>query len=70
MFSTLIEYILGLFRQYPPFKVVNEPVSLEKMTKKDLDKLGEKNGIRLDRRRTKEYMIDQLRESGITHGYK
>ncbi len=64
---------MNLFRQDPPNKVVmsspTEPLRMiEDMTKRELDKLGEANGVRLDRRRKKEVLVAKLKEAGIHHG--
>jgi hypothetical protein len=41
---------------------------IEDMTKRELDELGEANGVRLDRRRKKEVLVAKLKEAGIYHG--
>lgn len=40
-------------------------VSLEEMTKEELDALGAENGIKLDRRKRKDALIKQLNENNI-----
>ena len=73
MFSDTFHYILNLFRQDRPDRVVS-PVScessfriIEDMSKRELDELGKLNGVRLDRRRKKEVLIAKLKEAGIYH---
>ena len=73
MLLEIFHYIMNLFRQDPPNKVVlsspAEPLRMiEDMTKRELDKLGEANGVRLDRRRKKEVLVAKLKEAGIHHG--
>tara|TARA_B100000497_G_C7684859_1_gene414877 strand:- start:2033 stop:2254 length:222 start_codon:yes stop_codon:yes gene_type:complete len=73
MLLEIFHYIMNLFRQDPPNKVVmsspTEPLRMiEDMTKRELDKLGEANGVRLDRRRKKEVLVAKLKEAGIHHG--
>lgn len=43
-------------------------VSLEEMTKEELDHLGEHHGIKLDRRKKKATMIQELKDNNILHG--
>lgn len=73
MLSTIFNYIFNLFHQDPPNKVVvsgsSEPLQMiEDMTKRELDELGNANGIRLDRRRKKAVLVAKLKEAGIHHG--
>lgn len=81
MLSTIFHYILNLFRQDSPNKVVHTERSLlaadstsaylrpiEDMTKKELGELGAANGVRLDRRRRKDIMVAKMKEAGIHHG--
>ena len=73
MFSDIFHYILNLFRQDRPDRVVyGDPRTssrmIEDMTKRELDELGKSNGVRLDRRRKKEVLIAKLKEAGIYHG--
>jgi len=73
MFSDIFHYILNLFRQARPDRVVcGDPRTssrmIEDMSKKELDALGRENGVRLDRRRKKEVLIAKLKEAGIYHG--
>lgn len=42
--------------------------SLEDMSKSELDALGEQHGLKLDRRRRKEYLIKELKRNNIHHG--
>ena len=73
MFSDIFHYILNLFHQDRPDRVVcGDPRTssrmIEDMTKRELDELGKSNGVRLDRRRKKEVLIAKLKEAGIYHG--
>jgi len=76
MFTDIFHYILNLFRQDDPTKVVSEKTPtadtnirmIEDMTKRELDELGNAHGLRLDRRRKKTIMIAKLQEAGIHHG--
>lgn len=43
-------------------------VSLEEMTKEELDNLGAHHGIKLDRRKKKATMIQELKDNNILHG--
>lgn len=53
--------------QPAPSPILEEPVDrfsvneLEKLTKAEIEKLGEENGVKLDRRKNKMGMIDDLR---------
>lgn len=42
-------------------------VSLEELTKEELDALGAQHGIKLDRRKRKAALIEQLKENNIFH---
>ena len=74
----LIHYILNLFRQDPPNRVVHEDYNkmkadmglrlIEDMTKRELDELCKSNGVRLDRRRKKDVLVAKLKEAGIYRG--
>ena len=73
MFSDTFHYILNLFRQDRPDRVVcGDPRTssrmIEDMTKRELDELGKSNGVKLNRRRKKEVLIAKLKEAGIYHG--
>jgi len=76
MFTDIFHYVLNLFRQDDPTKVVGEKTPtedtnlrmIEDMTKRELDELGNANGLHLDRRRKKTIMIAKLQEAGIHHG--
>lgn len=73
MFSDIFHYILNLFRQDRPDRVVcGDPRTssrmIEDMSKRELDALGRENGVNLDRRRKKEVLIAKLKEAGIYHG--
>ena len=77
MLSTIFNYILGLFHQDPPTKVVTVSAidtsydslrPIEDMSKKELDELGKANGVRLDRRRRKNVLVAKMKEAGIHHG--
>lgn len=76
MFTDIFHYVLNLFRQDDPTKVVGENTPtedtnlrmIEDMTKRELDELGNANGLHLDRRRKKTIMIAKLQEAGIHHG--
>ena len=76
MFTDIFHYVLNLFRQDDPTKVVSEKTPtedtnlrmIEDMTKRELDELGNANGLHLDRRRKKTIMIAKLQEAGIHHG--
>lgn len=76
MFTDIFHYVLNLFRQDDPTKVVSEKTPtedtnlrmIEDMTKRELDELGNANGLHLDRRRKKTIMIAKLQEAGIYHG--
>lgn len=73
MMSTIFHYVMNLFRQDPPNKVVRSPAAtplqmIEDMTKRELDELGAANGVRLDRRRRKSVLVAKLKEAGIHHG--
>lgn len=73
MFSDIFHYILNLFRQDRPDRVVcGDPRTssrmIEDMTKRELDELGKSNGVKLNRRRKKEVLIAKLKEAGIYHG--
>jgi hypothetical protein len=47
----------------PEEEVLTEASPLEEMTKKELEALGRTMGIELDRRRSKETLIEELREA-------
>lgn len=74
MLSTIFHYVLNLFRQDPPNRVVDvtrntDPLRMiEDMTKRELDDLGKANGINLDCRRKKTVLVAKLKEAGIHHG--
>lgn len=73
MLSTIFQYIMNLFRQDPPNRVVHQPATeplrmIEDMTKRELDELGAANGVKLDRRRKKTVLVAKLKEAGIFHG--
>jgi len=40
---------------------------LAKMTKQELDDLGAHHGIKLDRRKKKSVLVQELQDAGITH---
>jgi hypothetical protein len=74
----LVDYILNLFRQYPPNQVVTKEYYrmksdmdlrlIEDMTKTELDRLGKLHGVRLDKRRKKDVLVAKLKEAGIYRG--
>jgi hypothetical protein len=69
----LVDYILNLFRQDPPNRVVTERHCMdlrliEDMTKSELDRLGKLHGVRLDKRRKKDVLVAKLKEAGIYRG--
>ena len=71
MLSNIFQYILELFRQDPPDRVVHADMGvrlIEDMTKKELDELGKVNGVRSDRRRKKDVLVAKLKEAGIYRG--
>ena len=47
----------------PEEEVLTEASPLEEMTKKELEALGRTMGIELDRRRSKETLIEELKEA-------
>ena len=47
----------------PEEEVLTEASPLEEMTKKELEEYGRTMGIELDRRRSKETLIEELREA-------
>jgi len=78
MFSSIFQYIVSMFQQDDPTKVKSTPFDateednnlrmIEDMTKRELDDLGNANGLHLDRRRKKTVMVAKLKEAGIHHG--
>ena len=69
----LVDYILNLFRQDPPNRVVTKDHYMdlrliEDMTKSELDRLGKLHGVRLDKRRKKDVLVAKLKEAGIYRG--
>lgn len=69
----IIDFINNLFKgdqDKGPQQLNEAPrnnMGLEELTKEELDELGAQHGIKLDRRRRKATLIQQLNENNIYH---
>ena len=70
LWRKLMELLFGSKREEKAQMLTEAPrnhVSLEEMTKEELDSLGAQHGIKLDRRKKKETLIKELNENNIFH---
>jgi hypothetical protein len=71
LWRKLMELLFGAKREEEQPQMLNEAprnhVSLEEMTKEELDALGAQHGIKLDRRKRKATLIKELNENNIFH---
>lgn len=70
MWQRIMNFLFGGDASEP--QMLNEApsnkLSLEEMTKEELDNLGTHHGIKLDRRKKKATMIQELKDNNILHG--
>lgn len=70
MWQRIMNFLFGGDASEP--QMLNEApsnkLSLEEMTKEELDHLGAHHGIKLDRRKKKATMIQELKDNNILHG--
>lgn len=65
-----MDLLFGSKREEEPQMLTEAPrnhVSLEELTKEELDALGAQHGIKLDRRKKKATLIEELHQNNIHH---
>jgi len=77
MLEPMLRYIVDMFHQDPPTKVVTvkgtdtenvSTVPIEDMAKCEIEALGKVKGIRLNCHRKKGILVAKMKEAGIHHG--
>lgn len=70
LWRKLMELLFGSNSQEAAQMLTEAPrshVSLEELTKEELDALGAQHGVKLDRRKKKATLIKELNENNIFH---